>query len=482
MGDGLISKAIDVNRQGLKELFNHTSDLVTYEFKTKSNVDILIGYIDGMIDTDILNSDLIRPLKESENVYDELMAEIYISKVVEVKELKAAINPILKGGVIVFIKDLNSSYIFNIGQWDKRTVETAENEISIRGPQEAFVEDMGVNKTLIRRKVKSNDLTFEDYTLGSITNTDISLVYIQGIVKSEILEELKSRLEKINTDAIISGGNIESFIDDGINRIFASLSYTERPDIVVGKILEGRIGIICDGSPDVLTLPKLFIENLHTSEDYYIRPQFATFLRLIRVFAFIVSFALPSIYISLMLFNQEMVPTKLLISIAAQREGVPFTTSLEVIMMILFLELLKESSTRLPHTIGQAVTLVGGLVIGQAAIDAGIISAIVVIVVALSAMAEFVVPKLREMITIYRLVLAIIASVTGLYGVSLGLVAIGVQLVSIKSFGVPYMWPMAPWDIQGMKDNILKFPVQEIDMRPNVLTRKNSRKRGGKIE
>ena len=478
----MISKEIKINKEDLIELFNNTSDLVLYEMKTKSDIDILIGYIDGMIDTEILNSDLIRPLKDSENISEEIISDIYISKYIDIKNLKDSIIKITTGGVIVFIEGLDSSYIFNIGQWSKRAVETASNETSIRGPQEAFIEDIGVNKTLIRRKIKSNNLTFEDSTIGNITNTDISLVYIKGIVKTEVLEELRKRLQNIDTDAIIDSGNIESFIDDDIHRIFASVSYTERPDIVVGKIMEGRIGIICDGSPNVLTLPKLFIENFHTSEDYYIRPQYATFLRVLRVFAFVISFSFPAIYLSLILFHQEMIPTDLLISISAQRENVPLSSPLEVIMMVLFLELLIESSTRLPKTTGQAVTLVGGLVIGQAAIDAGLVSAIIVIVVALSAMAQFTVPKLREMITVYRLILILIASVSGIYGLSLGLIVIVVQLVSIKSFGVPYMWPMAPWDMQGMKDNIFKFPEQDLNIRPNVLTRKNRRKRGEEIE
>ncbi|OLS03652.1 spore germination protein [Tissierella creatinophila] len=478
----MISEDIIINKINIKELFNNTSDLVLYEFKTVSEISILIGYIDGMIDTDILNSDLIKPLKESKKIGQSIISEVYISKYKEIKDLKQAIRPISTGGVIVFIDGIDSSYTFNIGQWSKRSIDIAQNETSIRGPQEAFIEDIGVNKTLIRRKVKSNNLVFEDYTLGNVTNTDISLVYIKTIVKMEVLEELKSRLQRIKTDKIIDSGNIEQYIDDDISRIFASLSYTERPDILVGKMSEGHIGVLCDGSPNVLTLPKLFIENFHTSEDQYIRPQYATFLRIIRLIAFVISFTFPSVYLSLILFHQEMIPTDLLISIATQREGVPLSSPFEVIMMILFFELLKESAIRLPKSIGQAVTLVGGLVIGQAAIDARIVTATLVIAVAVSGMAEFVVPKLREMITIYRILLVLIASVSGLYGVSLGLVMIGVQLTSMKSFGIPYMWPIAPFDRQGMKDNILKFPMPSLNKRPNVLTPKKSRKRDEDIE
>lgn len=477
MGDDLISKEININKENLKELFNNTSDLVLYEFKTLSDISILIAYIGNTIDQNILNEDIIKPLKEDLDIKENINSKIFISNYTEIKDLKNSINPMTRGGVILFIEGLDCSYIYNISKWKERDLGTADNETSVRGPQQAFIEEIDVNKSLIRQRVKNNDLIFEDYTIGNVTNTDISLVYIDKIVKPEVLEELRSRILNIDTDAILDGGNIESFIDDNINRIFASLSYTERPDVVAGKIMEGRIGVICDGSPDVLTLPKLFIENFHTAEDQYIRPQYATFLRIIRIIAFIISFTFPAIYLALISFHQEMVPTDLLISIAAQREGVPFSSALEAVIMVIFFELLKESSTRLPKAIGEAVTLVGGLVIGQAAIDAGIVSASLVIAVALSGMAEFVVPKLREMITVYRLIFVLIASVTGLYGVSLGLVMIGVQLVSIKSFGVPYMWPMAPWDMQGMKDNILKFPKQDLNIRPNVLTPKNARKR-----
>lgn len=473
----MISKNIDENKENLKKLFNDTSDLIFYEFKTKSNRRILISYISGMIDMDILNSDLIKPLKMSLSRGKNIKSDIYISQYIEINNLEDSVIKILSGGVMVFIDEIEVSYVFNIGQWDKRAVDVANNEASIRGPQEAFIEDIIINKTLIRRKIKSKDLVFEDYMLGNITNTDISLVYVKDIVKPEILGELRARLKNINTDAIVDNGNIESFIDDDIHKIFASLSYTERPDSLVGKILEGRIGIICNGSPDVLTIPKLFIENFHTAEDYYIRPQYATFLRIIRFISYIISFTIPAIYLSLILFHKEMIPTDLLVSIAAQREGVPLSSPLETIMMILFFEFLKEASTRLPHTIGEAVTLVGGLVIGQAAAEAGIVSAILVIVVAVSGMAEFLVPKPREMITIYRFILVLIASVAGLYGVSLVLVMIGVKLVSMKSFGIPYMWPIAPWDIQGMKDSILKFPEQSLRTRPDILMSKRNRRR-----
>lgn len=472
----MISKFIEENKEKLKEIFNNTSDLILYEFNTLCEDKALIGYLDGFVDKKILNQDLLKPLMNSLISPWEVKSTIFIANK-EILNIEDGVMPITNGNVILFIEGLEFAYLFNIENLEKRSVEQPTAEAVIRGPKESFVEDIEINKTLIRRRIKNSSLVIEDYILGQQTNTKVSLFYIKDIVKPEVLEEVRKRIKAIEVDGILGTGYIEDYIEDKPSTLTSTIGDSERPDVVVGNILEGRVGILCDGSPSALTVPKLFIENLQTAEDYYISPKYVIFLRILRVFSFIMSFTLPGIYLSIILFHQEMIPTELLISIAGQREGVPLSSPIEALIMVLFFELLKESGLRLPKPIGQAVTLVGGLVIGSAAVDAGFVSAITVIVVAATGMVEFVVPAFRQMVSIYRLVFLVLGSVAGLFGISCGLVFLCVNFVSLKSFGIPYMWPIAPYNKEGMKDFVIKSPLSKMNFRPKIIASKYAKKR-----
>lgn len=240
----------------------------------------------------------------------------------------------------------------------------------------------------------------------------------------------------------------------------------------MGKILEGRVAVFCDGTPHVLTMPKVFIEDIQTSEDYYLRPYFATFLRGLRVFSLFLSIVLPGLYVALQTFHQEMIPTVLLITMAGAREGVPFPAIVEAFLMTLMLELIKESGIRLPRAVGSAVSIVGALVLGQAAVEAGIVSAPMVIVVAATAIAEFAVPSLTEAVIIYRFILILLGGFMGLYAMICGLVIIIVQIISLDSFGISYGFPLAPTNKQGLKDSIIRFPLWSFIFRPESLEKK----------
>lgn len=478
----MISKNIDKNKESLKRLFHNTSDLILYEFETLSNDRALVVYINGTIDEPRLNNDLLKPLIQDLISPWDVKSTVYMSQIVETKNLEDIIMPIFKGNVVLFIEGLGTAYIFSLNEWPKRAIEKPTTEMVIRGPKESFMEDIVVNKTMIRRIIMNNKLVFEDYILGKETNTMVSLVYIDGIVKREVLEELKNRIKGINENAILDNGYIESYIDKSSSILISTVGFTERPDVAASKIIEGYVAILCDGSPTALTVPKFFVENLHTPEDYYIKPIFATFFRIIRTVSFFISFTLPGIYISLTLFHQEMIPTELLISIAGQREGVPLASPLEALLLVLFFDLLKESSLRLPQAIGETVTLVGGLVIGQAAVDAGVVSATMVIVVAATGMAEFVVPKFREAIPLLRLIFLFLGTLSGLYGISFGLIFLAIHLISLDSFGVPYMWPIAPYNREGMKDAILKYSLKKLNFRIGVISNEEVKKENEKIQ
>lgn len=473
----MISDKIHNNREELKRIFNNSSDLVLYEFNTLCGENALVAYIEALVDRKGLYEDLIKPLLQNLISPQDVLSTVFIAGAKEENDIQKTSQAMTTGNVALFIENIEISYLFKLGYWDKRQIEESGNERVIRGPKEGFIEDINTNKSLIRRKIKNTKLVFEDYTLGSETNTQVSLGYIVDIVNPEILEELRGRMNKISLDSILDIGYIESHIEDAPKSLICTIGNTEKPDVVAGKILEGRIAILCDGSPGVLTVPKVFIENFQMSEDYYLRPLYTSFYRMLRVLALIVAITLPGFLVALKTFHQEMLPTKLLMTMTQNIAGVPFTSLVEALVMVLFLELIKESGLRIQSNIGSAVTVVSGLVLGQTAVQAGLVGPVMVIVIAASGISEFIVPQQREMIVIYRLIILILGGILGLFGITAGMTIMAIHLISLKSFGVPYMYPIAPYDKEGMKDFIFVRSIKEMNYRPKMIANKNRRKR-----
>ncbi|WP_353093475.1 spore germination protein [Tissierella praeacuta] len=475
----MISKNLEKNKDELKRIFKNSSDLILYEFDTLCNVKATVGYLDGLIDRGGLNNDLIKPLIKDLISPQDVLSTVFIAGAKEVYDMEDILHPLTIGNVVLFIDGIDSAYLFELGYWERRVVDEPGNERVVRGPKERFIEDINVNKSLLRRIVRNNNIVFEDYTIGLQTNTQISLAYIDSLVEKNILDELRRRIESIKAGEILDGAYIQRYIEDAPHTMICTVGYTEKPDVAVGKILEGRIAILCDGSPDVLTVPKLFIEDLQMAEDYYSRPQYGTFLRILRLFALISSIVLPGFFVALKSFHQEMLPTKLLMSMARNIQEVPFTALMEAVLMLFFIELIKESGLRIPNNIGTAVTVVSGIVLGQTAVQAGLVGPLMVIVIATTGISEFIVPQQREIIVIYRLILLLLGGFLGLYGIACGIVAMIIHAVSLKSFGVPYMYPIVPYDREGMKDFIFMSSIKNMNYRPRALTNKDATRRNG---
>lgn len=468
----LVSKKIEENKKFVLDSFQNSSDLIHYEFEAGDNTKILIFYIEGFIDRNLLDRDIVKPLIHNKENKD-IKKIISISSLSESGEIDEVISKITDGNVAIFFNGKTIAYLANLKNWEKRSIEEPQAEAVVRGPKEGFVEDISSNRNLLRKKIKSNNLVFEDYTVGKQTNTTISIAYINGIVNEDVLNEVRKRINSIDTDAILESGYIEQYIEDNKASMLPTIGNTQKPDVAAGKILEGRVAIFCDGSPHVLTVPKLFLENIQTGEDYYIRPHFASFLRTIRMFSLFLAIVLPGFYVALQTFHQEMIPTVLLVSMAEAREGVPFPAAIEAFLMIIMLELIKESGVRLPRAVGSAVSIVGALVLGQAAVQAGIVSAPMVIVIAVTAIAEFTVPPLTELLILYRLIILFLGAFAGLYGVTCGLVALIVQGLSLNSFGVSYGYPISPIDKTGLKDFVIRFPLWSFIFRPKAIEKTN---------
>lgn len=469
----MISKKLHINKEKIIKTFHNTSDLIVYELETENNIKAMICYIEGFIDKNILDRDIVKPIILNLNTSKDLEKILYVSSMKKEIDLEEIANKLNYGSIALFIDGINYSYTINLNKWDKRNIEEPEAEAVVRGPKEGFIEDILVNKVMLRRRIRNSNLVFEDKTLGKQTKTQISIAYINGIVNEDVLNEVKSRIGKIDIDGVLESGYIQQLIENNPTSFISTISDTQKPDVVAGKLLEGRVAIFCDGTPHVLTIPKFFVENLQTSEDYYTRPYFATFLRGLRVFSLFLSIVLPGLYVALQTFHQEMIPTVLLITMAGAREGVPFPAIVEAFLMTLMLELIKESGIRLPRAVGSAVSIVGALVLGQAAVEAGIVSAPMVIVVAATAIAEFAVPSLTEAVVIYRFILILLGGFMGLYAMICGLVIIIVQIISLDSFGIPYGFPLAPVNKQGLKDSIIRFPLWTFIFRPATLEKRN---------
>ena len=338
---------------------------------------------------------------------------------------------------MLFIDGVAEVIIIDTIGWRTRAISEPQAETIVRGPREGFTESLNLNLTLLRRRIVNPNLKLKFMRIGKQTKTLVCVCYIEGIAQEPILEELMTRLNNIDIDSILDSGYIEELIKDAPYSPFRTIINTERPDVVAGKLLEGRFAVICDGTPVVLTLPSIFVEVFQSNEDYYDNFLYSSFVRSLRWLCFFIGTSVPSIYVSLVMFHQELLPTSLLLSIYSSRKGVPFPTIVELFGMILLFELLKEAGLRMPKNIGGAVTIVGALVLGDAAVSARLVSAPIVEVTAITGIASFMLPQALGIVMI-RLILLVLSSILGLYGYIFGVMGILLHMMSIRSFGIPY--------------------------------------------
>lgn len=491
----LDSSALDENLERnlatFKDLYGNSSDLVIRKIKFGEDKKLQIGmiYLDGLVDRqmmdDLLDAFMFQ-MKDSQVTLDSLDKDdvatllkntsIPIAETTELYQLQDMESAILCGGAILLIDGVTSGLKINVSGWKERGVTESSTENVVRGPKESFTETLRTNTSLVRRKIKDSSLRIEELQVGKITKTDIAIVHIEGITNEKIVEEVRSRIKRIEIDSILESSYIEELIEDETYTPFPTLYNTERPDVIAAGLLEGRVAIFVDGTPFVLLAPALFTQFFQSAEDYYQRWDIATLLRMLRVLAFFVSLLGPSLYIALINFHQEMLPTTLLIDLAAQREGVPFPAVIEALLMEVTLEILREAGLRLPKAIGQTVSIVGALVIGQTAVEAGIVSATMVIVVSITAISNFILPSFSMGISIriLRFGFIIFAATFGLYGITIGLFFLTLHLCSLRSFGVPFLTPIAPFVKEDQKDTLWRMPTWKRYTRPRLVSKQNS--------
>ncbi|WP_117149515.1 spore germination protein [Paraliobacillus zengyii] len=484
---------IEKNVQELKQIFEKSADFSyrDIELYNQKSINVFICFMDGLVKEDSINSYIVKPLMEPDffnekqqtvmnnDVFNAVKKTLLsTSNMKEVETISEVVEDVLEGKTAVFIDGYKKAFLIKMLGFESRNVEEPLTEANVRGPREGFVEVLSVNTALIRRKINSVNLLFEDMKIGKETKTTIRISYIKDIANPEVVEEVKQRLECIETDAILESGYIEQFIEDNPYSIFPTIGNSERPDKVAAKILEGRIAILTDGTPFVLTVPQVFIETLQVPEDYYSRPYLSSLLRIFRILALFLTIGTPAIFVSVSTFHQEMIPALLLTTMAAAAEQIPFPTFIEATFMTIIFELLREAGVRLPRPVGSAISIVGALVIGEAAVQAGLVSAPMVIVVALTAITGFIVTPLNDAVIIMRFFLLILAGAFGFYGMLIGTFFIIAHLSSLRSFGTPYLAPIAPVILNEWKDGVVRLPLWLLKSRPQSITWKKSKRQG----
>lgn len=486
-----LSENITENIEVLKIMLGTSSDIIYREFSmgTEGRPEAMLVLIDGLVENKILNEHIIKPLMiESRNlpekygIFPSYNIEVIKNTLITVGDTKEiatfqeAIEGVLSGNTVLLVNGLPQGLVISTPGWKTRGIDEPDTESVVRGAREGFTETIRTNTALLRRRIKSPDLTFANFIIGEETNTNVTIAYIKGIVKPGLVEEIENRLNRINTDAILESGYIEQFIEDAPFSPFSTIGNSERPDVVAAKLLEGRAAIIIDGSPMTLTVPLLFIESFQSAEDYYSRPYYAAIVRLLRFLSFFISVFGPGVYVALASFHQELVPTPLLITMAAARAGTPFPAILEALLMGIAFEILREAGIRLPRPVGTAISIVGALVIGEAVVSAGLISASMVIVVAITAIASFVVPPQADVGSVGRIVIVILGGTFGAFGLMIGFLGGLIHMCTLRSFGTPYLSPIAPMNPSGFKDVIIRFPLWTMISRPSSISWADSRR------
>lgn len=480
----VIKKSLKENIELFKNnIFPGDNTIIYRQFKNKnSQLKFCTIFIDGMVNTESINENILPQLmnaninSKSKNLINYIKEEVLIvNEVKESSKIEEILSSLLTGKSILFIDGFEKVLILNTMQWEKRSIEEPQGESIVKGPREGFNESLITNISLIRRRINSSELKLQFKEIGVRTKTKICIAYMDGIVNPKILRELQDRLSKINIDGIFSTGTIQEFIKDNPLAPFNTIGNTERPDVVASKILQGRIAILSEGSPTVLTLPYLFIEHFQINEDYYDNFIYASINRFLRIIAFILTISIPAIYVAFTTFHKEMIPTKLAFSIYLAREGVPLSTAIEAILMLITFEIIREAGIRLPKHIGSTVSIVGALVLGDAAVNAKFVGAPIVIVTAIAGISELILYEMRTGVIVWRFIFLILASILGVYGVIFAGMALVIQLMSIKTFGIPYMLKLIDLEKYNIVDSTIRAPWWLLKYRTKFISKNRIR-------
>ncbi|WP_235959362.1 spore germination protein [Paenibacillus silvestris] len=460
------------NVMALQTIFNKTPDLVvrTFIYKQTDRQAALV-YLSGLVDKNAINNNVLNQLMfhKVEALEDELPVTLgLMSTITTWEQIETSI---LHGYSVLFIDGLQQAYAMDTQGWPQRAITDSQIEASLKGAHQGFVETDGQNIALIRRYISSTDLKIKEYYVGQRAKSKVSILYLEDVAVPELLQEMETRISQLNIDCILNTGELAEYLEDSTLSLFPQFITTERPDTAASQILQGRICVVLDRSSSVLIAPMNLVSFFQGIDDYSMRWPVATFLRLLRVLACFVAAFLPGIYIACISFNHEVIPLDLILSIGEFRAAVPYPPLIEALIMEIMLEMLREAGIRLPAPVGQTVGIVGGIVIGQAAVQAGLVSNLMVVIVASTAVASFILPNydMASSIRLIRFPMMIIASIFGIVGIVAGYMVLVAHLINLKSLGQSYASPIAPIRLGDWKDSFVRLPLWKMVMRPQSI-------------
>ncbi len=449
----------DDNKKRFEDDFKDCSDFLLRE-AVFCGIKGFFAVMDGLIDSLQLSQMVVSPIlerdldfKDSNDLYNQLKLSVVNS--VELNEVNTFDDCyyFLMSGFCVFVVDgMNKALVFGLQGFSKRSIDEPSNESNVKGAKESFIEILNDNKALLRRRLKTHHLKFKQLKLGTAANMPVVISYIDNRADPELVKEVERRLNAANFNTIVDYGEIVPFVDTDVKSIFSAVANTERPDVIVSKLLEGRVAILVDGSPFAIYLPSLFSDHFQTPDDYDNPPFYSGFMRTLKYFSFMISIFLPGIYVAVGTFHQELIPTNLLFTIAAEEITTPFSLMSEALMLLVLYEIMREAGLRLPKNIGHAVSIIGGIIIGETTVTAGLIGAPMLVVIAATAISSYVVYPLYESVSVLRFLFILAGGFMGIYGIILGAGVVFINICAINPFGVPLSSPISPFDKHSVGD------------------------------
>ena len=462
----------------IKKKLHNNSDLKERNVRFFSS-SLCILYFADLVDTQLTNDNIVRPILEYKGNLNGSIMSTLTNFVVSDGEIELcpsidkAIQKMLKGFVAIVVDGESQILCVNAEKIVVRPVSIPPNSTVIKGPREGFNESLKYNLSLTRKRLATDKLVIKSLTVGTLTQTQVAILYIDGIADKKIVNEITRRIKSIDIDGVIDSSYLAAFLQRKPNSLFKQVGDTEKPDILCAKLLEGRIGVIVDGSPIALTLPFILLEDLQSSDDYYNQHIRISFVRILRLVGIILAILLPGIYVALQLYHYKIIPLKFLITIMNTTQGIPFTPFSEIVFIVLLFEILYEANLRMPQYLGMALSIVGALILGDTAVNAGLVSPPAVMIVALSGLTFYVVPNQSAQFSMLRLMFILFGAVLGLFGIILGVLAVLSYLVSFDSYSSAYLAPLSPYVESDKKDFLFKQSILNMRKRPESI--KNNR-------
>lgn len=469
-----ISSDVNYNKKVVKAILG-SDDIVFFDFEL-GKTSALCVYVDSITDKELLGLEVLAPLKKlcseksaAKTNISHLAKAITLANVKTESKITDATNDILSGNAIIFIDGKNKAISVDLKKFEVRAISEPPTGLAVRGPRNGFTESIKSNLSLVRRYLKSPDLKVETFEKGRYTKTSIAFMYIDGISRPEIIDKIRKKIQEIDIDGIPDSSYVSKLLNERKTSLFKQVGSTERPDVLIERMLEGRAGIIVDGSPFALTLPYLLIEDFQAAEDYYISEYRANLVRALRVVAMIFSILLPSVFVAAQLFHLQIIPLNFLLTIVNGIKEIPFSPSLEMFFVLLIFELLNETSVRMPKYVGMALAVVGALVLGETAVNAGIVSTPAILIMALSGISIYAIPELVETTSVLRFIYLIVAGSLGGYGLILITAFLIIYLCSADNYGAPYLAPYSPVLLNDFQDGLYMNNVIGMVKRPEAL-------------